>query len=295
MWLRHNEQELKRKRDQVFEEILSIKSKKFTTPAVGVPEEQQSSNEASVPQLYEFGGCIMYPERGDDTEGPDDDQDDRDDDDDDDDDTENILNALFDDNPRRRTPKSSSFLVTLNTNKTENSLDEIIDLRTFKSDMEELIVAAFTTDPHHTLIVPKAPASVITQLPTYIQVHLKRQIISVEVQLGCWELTTPRHGSRLHIHFVVSIKYHETFRGYFHIDRQELKNLVRNAFDAIDFKLGPYLNIRHIKSIDLSVADYIKKMQTNDPTKQETLVERTQKRIAEYQNRRPSPFFEPRT
>lgn len=199
----------------------------------------------------------------------------------------NVLEAFIDDNPKRRTPKNSSFLLTVNPNKTQEALEleycdaENVSLDQFKKRFVDTVTAAFSDNLD--CIIPVPPKNIIASIPEELVEILKQYVTNVDVEFGAWEKTTVKKGSRLHIHIQVAITYSEHFKGYFHVNIPYLKDFIRGVFSSINWKMGPYINCRFIKNCKLSVSEYIKKIERQDST---TLVELTRKRIAEYQNKR---------
>ena len=199
----------------------------------------------------------------------------------------NILEAFIDENPKRKIPKNSSFLLTVNPNKTQESLEmeycvsEDISIEQFKNRFVVSVTEAFN-DEGLSCIIPVPPKNIIASIPDDLVNILKGYVIDVNVEFGAWEKTTVKKGSRLHIHLSVNIKYSEHFKGYFHVNIPYLKTFIRGLFPNINWKMGPYINCRYVKDPKLSISEYIKKINREDST---TLVELTRKRIEEYQNR----------
>ena len=199
----------------------------------------------------------------------------------------NILEAFIDEDPKRKIPKASSFLLTVNPNKTQESLEleycesENITLEQFKRRFVQYVSQAFQ-DESLSCIIPVPPKNIIARIPEDLIEILKQYVIDVQVEFGAWEKTTTKKGSRLHIHMSVNIKYSEHYKGYFHVNIPYLKNFIRGLFPNIKWKKGPYINCRYVKDPKLSISEYIKKVEREDST---TLVALTRKRIEEYQNR----------
>ena len=153
-------------------------------------------------------------------------------------------------------PKSSSFLVSCSTNKTEASLEQeymeasMGDLRKFKA---EYFLATLNALENKENYKPKKDLDLTTE-----------DLISISVVSGSWEVG--KINKRLHLHWRVEVIYNGASHGYFNVDWEKVQTEIREIMPEIDWGDGPYINSRYISSApERSVTNYINKETAKDP------------------------------
>lgn len=200
-------------------------------------------------------------------------------------DDEEVIEEVFD-NDINVPPKSSSFLVTVNTNKSEEALTQEYLESTLKT--YSMFKADLLTSLHDALYIndnylPKADMGLSTD-----------DIFGINVTSGYWELCSgvnkkyrdkvPKEKWRLHLHLRVEVIYKGTSTGYFHINCDSISRHIRDKIPGIKWEGGPYINSRYIYNpADKSVVNYVNKERERDP--EFSLAQRNYERYKERRDR----------
>jgi hypothetical protein len=181
--------------------------------------------------------------------------------------------------------KTSGFLITINTNKNKTIINtELLSKNNndggeygYENMCAELENAILEELKKPEYLVPKLFKRKIDES---LWEDLRKLIVRVDVEPGAWEESTDRNGRKIHIHITLRVIYSGMFIGFFHVDTHKLQSLVRSAAPELNWGRGPYINIRYIKEMNLTVAQYIHKLEY---TENMPLYEKTVQRITEYQ------------
>jgi len=143
-------------------------------------------------------------------------------------------------------PKSSSFLVTVNTNQTTASLHKKkIDPKGFAVKLEQTATNLLEQEENY---IPRED----TEL-------LNSDIYSVRVASSAFEIG-PQKGT-YHVHVHVTVRYKNTTSGYFHVDIKKFKKGLLDVLPIAEV----YVNVRFAKSISDTISNYIEKQKATNP------------------------------
>lgn len=148
-------------------------------------------------------------------------------------------------------PKTSMFLVSLNSNKTEKAIErEYGNLNNFKADMFLALNDALCDRKNY---VPRNDPELSPS-----------DIFKLSVEEGVWESGNVM--KRLHLHSKLTVIYNGMSPGYFHVMYKPVLEDFRKKFPGIDFEKGPYLNVRYLNSVtEKTLASYINKELQKNP------------------------------
>jgi len=143
-------------------------------------------------------------------------------------------------------PKQSSFLVTVNSNQTTESLKrKKIDPEKFAVRMEQIVSTELEMEGNY---IPREDDELSS-----------KDIFSIRVSSSALEIG-PQKGT-YHVHALVTIRYRNTTSGYFHINIREFKKALLAQLSIADI----YVNVRYAKSVHDTITNYIEKQKQANP------------------------------
>ncbi len=194
------------------------------------------------------------------------------------------VDVLETDKKKINKPKTSGFLVTINTNKNKAVIStELLSTVADNDEGEYGYTELCKKVEEEVLRVMKLPEFLVPKLykakidPSLYD-DIRKFIFKIDAEPGAWEESEERNGRKIHIHMTLKIMYSGRFVGYFHLDAKKLGAHIRSAVPELSWGKGPYIQIRFIKEASQTVAQYIHKELHKQNT---TLYERNQEIIEE--------------